>query len=58
LIVKKVNEPIFEESKKDVEKYYDEKRERRGFLLKMLFELSVLLMVGIISGVLAYYFTI
>ena len=53
LIVKKVNEPIFEESKKDVEKYYDEKRERRGFLLKMLFELSVLLMVGVISGVLA-----
>ena len=51
LIVKKVNEPIFEESKKDVEKYYDEKRERRGFLLKMLFELSVLLMVGIITGI-------
>jgi len=57
-IVKKVNEPIFEESKKDVEKYYDGKRERRGFLLKLLFELSVLLMVGIISGLLVYYFTI
>jgi hypothetical protein len=58
LIVKKLDESIFEESKKDVEKYYNEKQERRSLLLKMLFELSVLLMVGIISGVLASYFTI
>lgn len=48
LIVEKLNKDIFGKSKNDVEKYYDERRERRGFLLKMLFEVSVLLMVGVI----------
>lgn len=57
-IVEKINKDIFEESKNDVEKFYDERQERRSLLLKTLFELSVLLMVGIISGLLVYYFTI
>ena len=57
-IVEKINKDIFEESKNDVETFYDERQERRSLLLKTLFELSVLLMVGIISGLLVYYFTI
>jgi len=51
LIVKNINQTEFEESKEDVEKYYDEKHDRRGFLLGKFFNLLVLLMVAVISGV-------
>jgi hypothetical protein len=51
LIVKNLDKDIFEESKNDVEKYYNEKRERRGLILKMFYELSVLLIMGIIVAV-------
>ena len=50
LIVKNLDEDIFEESKDDVEKYYDERREKRGLILKMFSELLTLLVLGIISG--------
>jgi len=51
LIVKNINQTEFEESKEDVEKYYDEKHDRRGFILGKFFNLLVLLMVAVISGV-------
>ena len=51
LIVKNLDEDIFEESKNDVEKYYDEKREKRGLILKTSYELLVLLITGIIVAV-------
>jgi hypothetical protein len=51
LIVKNLDKDIFEESKNDVEKYYDEKRERRGLILKMFYELSVLMIIGITVAV-------
>ena len=53
LIVKNLDKDIFEESKNDVEKYYDERRDRRGLILKMFYELSVLLILGIIGAVIA-----
>jgi hypothetical protein len=50
LIVENLDKDIFKESKNDVEKYYDERRERRGFLLKTLLDLSILLILGLITG--------
>ena len=51
LIIEKLNGDLFKESKEDVERYYDERRERRGFLLGKLFELLVILVVTVIGGV-------
>jgi hypothetical protein len=50
-IIKNLNNDIFEESKNDVEKYYDEKQERRNLILKTSYELLVLLITGIIVTV-------
>jgi hypothetical protein len=49
-IVEKLNKDIFEESKNDVEKFYDEKQERRSILLKTLLDASILLILGLITG--------
>jgi len=51
LIVKNLDKDIFEESKNDVEKYYDEKRERRGLIFKTSYELLVPLIASIIVAV-------
>ena len=51
VIVKNLNKDIFEESKNDVEMYYDERREKRGLIFKTSYELLVLLTVGVIVAV-------
>lgn len=56
LIIEKLERNIFEESKNDVEKYYDKKREKKGLILKMLFELLVLFMLTILSGIIIELF--
>lgn len=60
LIIQKIDPSIFNESKKDVENYYDERRERRGFLISKLFELIALigitLILAVITGILGFEF--
>ena len=51
VIVKNLDKDIFEESKNDVEMYYDERREKRGLILKTSYELLILLTVGVIVAV-------
>jgi hypothetical protein len=52
-MIETVDPKIFAESKGDVEKYYDEKRERRGLLLEEVFKLSFTIVLGLIIGVIA-----
>lgn len=56
-IVKDKNADLYEESKCDVDKYYDEKREKRGFFLKTIYDLLVLLISGVFVQVVIYFVT-
>lgn len=51
VIVKNLNKDILEESKNDVEMYYDERREKKGHILKISYELLVLLTVNVLVAV-------
>jgi hypothetical protein len=56
-IIMKINNDVYEESKGDVDKYYDERRERRSFLLKTIYDLGVLLISGLIIPLIIYLIT-
>ncbi len=57
LIVKAMNPDVYEESKCNVDKYYDERRERRGNFWKTITDLSILLISGIVGQIVIKFVT-
>jgi hypothetical protein len=48
-IIKKIDPKTFDESKRDVELYYNEKRERSGFFLTKVYELFIAMLIALIT---------
>jgi len=57
LVVKKLEPKMFEESKKDVGKYYSKKQERKNYIFSKAYEIFVIFLITILSGLLLNYFT-
>ena len=55
-IVNQLEPEIFEQSKKDVDKYYSKKQERQNYLFSKAYEIFVIFLITIISGILLNVF--
>lgn len=56
-VVKRLEPEIFEESKKDVERYYNKKQELHTHLFSKAYEIFVIFLITILSGAVLTYFS-
>ena len=54
LIVEKLENEMYEQSKKDVEYYYDKRQDRADFLIKKGLEILIIFIITITTGLLLY----
>ena len=55
-VVAKLEPEIFQQSKKDVERYYSKKQERQNYLFSKAYEIFIIFLITIISGILLKFF--